>query len=184
MSEETEAGDLNGASAEGARFQELKSAIREYGAAAFQNLVKCRALARAIIEGFADYEGCPRASVRAVPPMGEFDPHKDYGDAAFSYAARPVIVLEPIRFGLSLIVGNAEDAGALWLRTSIAVEMTADAFDIYVAARPRVRAPLSFEGELNPVFERIHREFLETFTREINEFNDVRFSQGIGFLPV
>ncbi len=169
---------------DGARYAELRRAVHEYGEAAFQNLVRCRALAREIVDGFADYEGCPRAAVSAVPAAGEFDPRKDYGEAAFSYSARPVVALEPVRFGLSLIVGNAEDTGALWLRTAIAVEMTAEAFDVYVAARPRVRTPLQFEGALGPVFERIHREFLETFTREVNEFNDVRFSTGIGFLPV
>ncbi|MGF1545317.1 MAG: hypothetical protein ACFB00_12605 [Parvularculaceae bacterium] len=95
-----------------------------------------------------------------------------------------MIVLEPISFGLCLIVGNAEDAGALWLRTRIAAEIVGDSFHVYVAARPKIRLPLDFSGRLEPVFEAVHREFLETFTREILEFNDTRFRTGIGFLPV
>jgi len=164
-------------------FDDIKDAIRDYGQAAFQNLLKCRALGDAIVDGFPAFEGCPAENVAAVPAEGQFDPHKDYGDAAFSYAARDVIILEPVRFGLSLIVGNAEDKGALWLRTAIAAEIVGGNFEIYVAARPVIRIPFDFEDKLSPVFEAIHHEFLETFTLETNDFHDARFRTGIGFLP-
>jgi hypothetical protein len=164
------------------KFSELQRAIRDYGQAAFQNLLKCRALGDSVISGFYEFEGCPRASVVAVPPAGPFDPHKDYGDEAFSFHGRQVIILEPVRFGLCLIVGNAEDAGALWLRTVVSAEIAGDSFDVFVAAQPLIRVPLEFEGKLDPVFDAIHREFLETFTLEVNEFNDARFKTGIGFL--
>lgn len=165
-----------------AKFEELKAAIFSYGDAAFQNLLRCRALADAIVEGFAKYEGCEEGCVSIVPPAGEFDPRKDYGDEAFSFHQRQVIILEPVRFGVSLIVGNAEDSGSLWLRTMISMEVTGDTFALYVASRPLIRVPLEFEGQLEPVFDSIHREFLETFTLEVNEFNDKRYSTGIGFL--
>lgn len=164
-------------------FDDLKDAIRDYGQAAFQNLLKCRALGDAIVAGFPAFEGCPAENVAAVPAKGPFDPHKNYGDAAFSYVARDVIILEPVRFGLSLIVGNAEDKGALWLRTAIAAEIVGKNFEIYVAARPVIRVPFGFEDKLSPVFEAIHQEFLETFTLETNDFHDARFRTGIGFLP-
>ncbi len=163
-------------------FDDLKAAIRDYGTAAFENLFKCRALGDAIVAGFHIYEGCPKENVAGVPAEGPFDPHKDYNEAAFSYAAREVIILEPVRFGLSVIVGNAEDKGALWLRTVIAAEVAGDHFDIFVAARPVVRIPLDFEGKLAPVFAAIHQEFIETFTIEVNDFRDARFKGGIGFL--
>jgi hypothetical protein len=166
-----------------ARYDELKDAIRDYGQAAFQNLIKCRALGDAIIEGFHRFEGCPPENVVAVPPLGEFDPLKKYGDAAFSYSNREVVILEPIRFGLCLIVGNAEDAGALWLRTTISMEIIGENFDVFVATQPVIHVPLGFEGKIDPVFAAVHAEFLETFTLEVNEFNDVRFRTGIGFLP-
>lgn len=165
-----------------AKFDELKAAIFAYGDAAFQNLLRCRALADDIVNGFARYEGCDRECVSIVPPTGEFDPRKDYQDEAFSFQGRDVIILEPVRFGISLIVGNAEDSGAMWLRTMVSMEVTGETFDIYVAARPVIRVPLEFEDQLLPVFEAIHREFLETFTVEVNEFNDTRYSTGIGFL--
>lgn len=164
-------------------FDELKEAIRGYGQAAFQNLFKCRALADAIVQGFHDFEGCPKENVAGVPAEGPFDPHADYGENAFSYANREIIILEPVRFGLSLIVGNAEDKGALWLRTVISCEVTGDHFDVYVAHRPVIRAPLDFDGRLAPIFEAIHAEFIETFTLETNDFLDARFKSGIGFLP-
>lgn len=164
------------------KFEELKAAIFAYGDAAFQNLLRCRALSEAIVEGFALYEGCDQNCVSVVPPAGEFDPRKDYGDEAFSFHGRPVIILEPIRFGVSLVVGNAEDSGSLWLRTMVSMEMTGEGFDVYVASRPLIRIPLEFEGKLEPVFDAMHREFLETFTIEVNEFNDQRYSTGIGFL--
>lgn len=164
-------------------FDELKTAIRDYGQAAFQNLLKCRALGDAIVAGFHVFEGCPKENVAGVPAEGPFDPHKDYGDGAFSFAAREIIILEPVRFGLSLIVGNAEDKGALWLRTSIAAEVAGDHFDVFIAHRPVIRVPLEFEGKLAPVFEAVHAEFIETFTLETNDFLDARFKGGIGFLP-
>lgn len=167
----------------GAKFEELKTAIRDYGKAAFQNLLKCRALGDAIIEGFHAFEGCPENNVVAVPSEGAFDPRKDYGDEAYSYSGREVIILEPVRFGLCLIVGNAEDAGALWLRTVVSSEIIGENFDVFVASQPVIRVPIDFEGKLDPVFEAIHREFLETFTLEVNEFLDARFKTGIGFLP-
>ncbi|MEM6414337.1 MAG: hypothetical protein AAF720_06735 [Pseudomonadota bacterium] len=166
------------------KFDELKEAIRTYGAAAFQNLIRCRALGASIVSGFSEYIGCEPGCVSAVPAEGQFDPRKDYGDEAFSYAHREVIVLEPVRFGLSLIVGNAEDAGSLWLRTSIAIEMIGNEFSVFVSSRPKIRIPLEFTGELDPVFDALHAEFLETFTRELMEFNDARFETRIGFLPV
>ena len=166
------------------KFEELKAAIYEYGDAAFQNLMRCRALADTIVNDFPDYIGCKRECVSSVPIEGAFDPRKDYGDEAFSFHRRQVIILEPVRFGLSLIVGNAEDSGSLWLRTVISAEITGDTFDIFVASQPRIRVPLDFTGKLEPVYEAIHKEFLETFTLEVMEFNDARYKTGIGFLPV
>ena len=166
-----------------ARYEELKRAIRAYGEAAFQNLLRSRALAEAIVASFPAYIAAEADAVAAVPAEGPFDPRTDYGDAAFSFHHRPVIVLEPVRFGLSLIVGNAEDQGALWLRTIIAAEVMGDHFDVFVAERPVVRIPLDFEGRLDPVLEAIHQEFLSTFETEVTEFNDARFKGGIGFLP-
>ncbi len=167
----------------GSKYEELQTAIRDYGQAAFQNVVRCRALGDAIIEGFHRFEGAPAKNVVAVPAQEPFDPRKDYGDDAFSYSAREVIILEPVRFGLCLIVGNTEDSGALWLRTVVSAEIVGETFDVFVASQPVIRVAFEFEDKLGPVFEAIHREFLETFTLEVNEFNDTRFKTGIGFLP-
>lgn len=167
----------------GARFDDLKRAILAYGEAAFQNLLRARALADAIVAAYPDYIGAAPENVAAVPPFGPFDPRQSYGEAAFSFHERPVIVLEPVRFGLSLIVGNAEDSGALWLRTSISAEVAGDHFDVFVAERPIIRTPLEFEGQIDPILEAVHQEFLATFELEVQEFNDARFGAGIGFLP-
>jgi hypothetical protein len=166
-----------------APFDQLKAAIRDYGQAAFQNLFKCRALCEAIVAGFPGHEGAPKENVAAVPAEGPFDPRTNYGEKAFSFAAREIIVLEPVRFGLCLVVGNIEDKGALWLRTTIAAEVAGDRFDVYVAHRPVLHVPLDFAGRLAPVFDAVHQEFLETFTLETNDFLDAGFKNRIGFLP-
>lgn len=166
----------------GAKIDELRNAIRDYGKAAFQNLMKCRALGEAIAGGFHIYEGCGEENVAAVPVDGAFDPRREYGEDAFSFSNRDVIILEPVSFGLCLIVGNVEDSGSLWLRTVISMEIIGENFDVFVASQPVIRVPIEFEGKLEPVFEAIHREFLETFTLEVNEFLDTRFKTGIGFI--
>lgn len=165
------------------RYEELQAAIRAYGEAAFQNLLRAKALGDAVVSGFADYLGCDEELVSAVPAEGPFDPRRDYGDEAYSFHGRDVIILEPVRFGVSLIVGNAEDSGALWLRTVVAAEVAGDAFEVFVSAQPIIRTPLQFENHLEPIHAAIHKEFLDTFQVEVMEFNDARFRTGIGFLP-
>ena len=165
------------------RFQKLQDAIKTYGAAAFENLLRCKGFGEAVIEGFPAYLECKPECVTAVPPSGPFDPRKDYGEDAFSYTHREVIVLEPVVFGIALIVRNFEDSGSLWLRTALSVEVTGDTFDVFVAQQPIIRIPLDFDGKLEPVFEAIYREFLNTFQLEVLEFNDKRFATGIGFVP-
>ncbi len=165
------------------KYEELQNAIRAYGEAAFQNLLRSKALGDAVIAGFSDYLACDPKCVSAVPAEGPFDPRHDYGDEAFSFRQRDVIILEPVRFGISLIVGNAEDSGALWLRTIISAEIAGDQFEVFVAAQPMIHVPFDFEGKLQPVYDAIHQEFLDTFQIEVLEFNDARFRAGIGFLP-
>ena len=166
------------------RFEKLQDAIKTYGAAAFENLMRCKGLGDAIVAGLPGYLECSDGCVSAVPPVGPFDPRKDYGEEAFSYSQREVVVLEPVLFGVALTVKNFEDSGSLWLRTAVAIEVTGDSFDIFVAQQPVIHVDLEFKGKLDPVFEAIYREFLNTFRLEVLEFNDKRFETGIGFLPV
>lgn len=165
------------------RFEKLQDAIKTYGAAAFENLMRSKGLGDAIIDGFPEYIDCGASCVTAVPAAGQFDPRKEYGDEAYSFSQRQVIVLEPIVFGIALTVKNFEDSGSLWLRTTIAVEVTGTTFDIFVAQQPVIHVDLDFDGKLEPVFEAIYKEFLNTFRLQILEFNDKRFETGIGFIP-
>jgi hypothetical protein len=164
------------------RYETLQTAVRDYGAAAFQNLLRSKALGEAIIGGLHVFLGCPQECVAGVPFEGPFDPRKAYGDEAFSFHRREIIVLEPVRFGISLIVGNVEDSGSLWLRTSVSVEVSGDRFDVYVAERSVIHAPREFDGALDPILEAIYQEFLSVFEIETMKFNDARFKNGIGFL--
>lgn len=166
------------------RFAKLQDAIERYGAAAFENLLRCKGLGDAIVEGFPDYIECDAACVKAAPPVGPFNPLIHYGEEAFSYSRREVIVLEPVQFGIALTVRNREDSGSLWLRTALSIEVTGDSFDVFVAQQPVIYTPLDYEDKLEPVFEAIYQEFLNTFQLEVLEFNDKRFETGIGFLPV
>lgn len=166
------------------RFQKLQKAITDYGAAAFENLLRCKGLGDAIVEEFPIYVGCDQKCVSAVPPVGQFDPLRQYGDEAFSYAHKPVIALEPVQFGIALTVRNQEDSGSLWLRTAIAIEVTGASFDVFVAQQEVIRIPLDYKNKLEPVLEAIYQEFLNTFRLEVLEFNDKRFETGIGFIPV
>ena len=165
------------------RFEKLHDAIKTYGAAAFENLLRCKGFGEAVLAGLPDYLGCAPEHVHAVPPQGAFDPRKDYGEEAFSYRHRDVIVLEPIVFGIAVTMQNLEDSGSLWLRTALSVEVTGESFDVFVAQQPMIRIPLDYKDALEPVFEAIYREFLNTFQLEVMEFNDKRFETRIGFIP-
>lgn len=165
------------------KYEELQQAISDYGEAAMENLVRCKAFGRAVIEGLAGFLDCPPERVKGVPPQGQFDPRQDYGDAAFSFHTQSVIRLEPVVFGVCVVVPNVEDSGSLWLRTAVRVEVTGDTFDVFVASQPLVHVPIDFTGKLERVFEAIHHELLTVFRKELADFNDDRFSGGIGFLP-
>ena len=165
------------------RFETLQDAIKTYGAAAFENLIRCKGFANAVVAAFPDYIKCGKDCVKAVPPAGQFDPRKDYGEKAFSYAHRQVVALEPVQFGIALTVRNFEDSGSLWLRTALAVEVTGETFDVFVAQQPVIHVALDYGDKLEPVLEAIYQEFLQTFRLQVMAFNDKRFETGIGFLP-
>lgn len=163
------------------KYEELALAISDYGEAAMENLVRCKAFGQAVLGGFSGFLACSPERVVGVPPGGEFDPRHDYGEAAFSFHKTPVIRLEPVVFGICVTVPNQEDSGAMWLRTAVRVEVTGDTFDVFVANQPMVNVPVEFTGQLAPVFEVIHTELLSVFRKELADFNDDRFVHGIGF---
>lgn len=164
-------------------YEELVDAIRDYGEAAMENFLRCRAFGQGVVEALPDFLKCPPACVSLVPAQGPFDPSMSYGDRAFSYDPKGVIRLEPILFGVCLIIPNAEDSGSLWLRAGVKVEVTGDTFDIFVAHQPMVRVPLEFDGRLTPVLETIHKEYLSVFEKDVARFTDEQYAGGIGFIP-
>ncbi|MEM9233902.1 MAG: hypothetical protein AAGA69_06640 [Pseudomonadota bacterium] len=164
-------------------YEELKAAIHEYGEAAMENLVSCRALGNNIAAGFSEYLGATEECVSLVPPQGAFDPRKDYGDKAFSFSATPIIRLEPVVFGICVTVPHEEDSGKLWLRTLLKVAVSGGSFDVFVSHQPLLRVPLNFEGQLTPVYDALKEELLSVFAKELAVFNDSRYADGIGFMP-
>jgi hypothetical protein len=161
----------------------LKEAIQAYGEAAMQNFLRCRAFGHAVAAGLFDYLGAPEPCVSLVPAKGPFDPSRKYGDAAFSYDPGQPIRLEPISFGLCVIVPNTEDSGSLWVRTGVTVDVAGGVFEVFVTNQPRLRVPLDFEGHLQPVFEALMAEFLRLFRIELADFGDPRYQNRIGFVP-
>ena len=167
-------------------YEQLKAAVHDYGEAAMENLLRCRALGRAVVEGLPGYLQADAPCVSAVPAQGQFDPAKDYGDDAFSFAGERVIRLEPITFGICVIVPNEEDSGSLWLRTGIRLEITGQTFDCFVANQPMTRVALDWEADepgMIRLYETIHRELMAVFKKDLMAFQDERYAGGIGFLP-
>lgn len=165
------------------RYDLLKDAAAEYGEAAMENLIRCRALGHAVVEGLPQSLGCGPECVSLVPAQGEFDPAKEYGDDAFSFDQRRVIRLEPILFGICLIIPHKEDSGALWLRTGVRLEINGERFDVFVAHQPVVRVPLDFAGSLPIIYDTVYKEFMSVFAKQLDRFNDERYRDGIGFMP-
>ncbi len=166
----------------GTRYEVLTRAVHAYGEAAMENFLRCRALGLAIAEGLFAYLGASEDCVALVPATGPFDPERDYGHDAFSYDPKRPIRLEPITFGICVIVPNLEDSNSLWIRTGIRCEVIDERFEIFVANQPRVRVPLEFEGELEPVFETLMREFMQIFRHELADFGDERYRREFGFV--
>ncbi|MEE4207665.1 MAG: hypothetical protein V2I43_00170 [Parvularcula sp.] len=164
------------------RYQELTRAVHAYGQAAMENLLRCRALGLATSNGLAAYLGAPETCVALVPAQGPFDPKRDYGHEAFSYDPLRPIRLEPIIFGLCVIVPNAEDSQSLWIRTGVRCEVIDERFEVFVANQPMVRLPLEFEGQLEPLFETLMREFMQIFRHELADFGDERYRHQLGFV--
>lgn len=163
-------------------YQVLAEQISDYGKAAMDNLVHCRAFGRGVLDGYAGWLGCEPSRVVGVPARGPFDPRHEYGDAAFSFHKTPVIRLEPVLFGVCLTVDNVEDSGSVWLRTGIRCDVAGTGLEVFVGGQPMLRVPVAFDGELDAVFKALHREMMSAFSQELDEFNADRFSGGIGFL--
>lgn len=164
-------------------YQKLQDAIHGYGEAAMENLVRCRAFGHAIAEGLPGYLGATDECVHLVPPVGNFNPAKEYGDEAFSFSATPVIRLEPVTFGVCVIVPHKEDSGRLWLRVAIRLAVTGDTFDVFVGNQPLLRVELNYKDKITPVYDAIFEELKSVFAMELAAFNDARYKDGIGFMP-
>ena len=169
--------------AEPTPYGQLQAAIKAYGEAALENLLRCRALGHAVVKALPAHLQAPAEHVSLVPPEGPFDPKRDYGDDAFSYDQRLPIRLEPIAFGVCLVVPNVEDSGSLWVRTAVRVDIHDERFDVFVGQQPRIRLPLAFEGELTPLFETMMAEWMSAFRRELADFGDARYQHQLGFVP-
>ena len=105
---------------------------------------------------------------------------------AFSFDKGAVIRLEPITFGICVIVPNEEDSGSLWLRTGVRLEITGDTFDCFVANQPLVRVALDWEEDeagVARLYDTLHRELMAVFKTDLMAFQDERYAGGIGFLP-
>lgn len=161
----------------------LQNAVSAYGEAAMENFLRCRALGHAVAEGLDAYLKAPKPCVALVPAQGPFDPEKTYGDKAFSFDPGTPIRLEPIAFGICVVIPNREDSGTLWVRTGLLAEVKEERFEVMVANQPVVRIPLAFDGELTPIFDSLMTEFLQLFRKDLAAFGDPRYQNRIGFLP-
>ena len=56
------------------RFQKLQEAIKTYGAAAFENLLRCKGFGEAVVKGLPEFIDCSENCINAVPAEGPFDP--------------------------------------------------------------------------------------------------------------
>lgn len=166
----------------GPRYQALQEAVRDYGAAAFENMCLCRKFGEGVIAGLPGWLGCPSHYVAGVPADGPFDPRRDYGEAMFSFHDREIVVMEPVRFGVSVIIDNLDAPGGVWARASVSVQVTGDTFDVFIGGRPMLHAPRAFEDALEPVFEGLEEELHAAFREGVETFRDDRGDARIGFL--
>ena len=164
------------------KYENLQRAVKDYGAAAFENLCRCRRFGDAVLSGYAQFLGCAQDLVAGVPAEGPFDPRRDYGEAAYSFHGQQLILLAPVTFGVSLIVRNIDAPGGVWLRTPVSVEVTGDTYDVFVGERPILRVPVDFDGKLEPVWQAICDEMRARFEQGVETFRDDRGPDGIGFL--
>ncbi|MEM8987582.1 MAG: hypothetical protein AAGC95_12770 [Pseudomonadota bacterium] len=164
-----------------AKYNELQKSIQDYGRAAFENMCLCRHFAETLAKGMPGYLDCDPSLVALVPAEGPFDPKRVYGDEAFSFHGAKVIALAPIQFGVSLVAKNPQDDEALWLRARVSVEVVGGMFVTFIGFQRKLEIPTD-EVNFEKVYERIYKEYLDTFKKEVDEYRSDRLKTGIGFV--
>lgn len=162
------------------RLDQLRSLVRENGQAAMQLNQVAVDIGQRLACGLNAYLGAPGKVVRQVPPVGRWEPEKDYGADAFD----AITTLRPVRMGLAVRLDNLEDAGAAWIRVVI-IFRRIDAEGISVEA-PRgrlIRLSVKDEGGgLEEVFEAIVEDLTGMLRAEMEPGHDGLYADGrIGF---
>lgn len=159
----------------------MQDLIAVYGEATIKLIQESHRFGHAIVDGFPDYLGCDKQQVKGVPPEGEVDLRRDYGDAIFSYHKKGLNFLEPIAMGLYVEFANKTGRGATWVLIGVEFWLRGSSMVVTIDAEPdkSVTLPLIENPDLTPVFERLYDAARSRFSIELD---DARERSKLGFI--
>jgi hypothetical protein len=117
------------------RMLELQAAMNAYGEASIVLYKDIHVLAKSIINGFEKYLG-EGAQIRGVPPVGDWNPNKDYRGEMFDNFDKRTLCFDTVTFGLALRFPHSTDEGELWIRVPISITPERGEFSIKIRLNP------------------------------------------------
>lgn len=161
------------------RFHALIELVARHQAMATQNYDLIRGLGERLRAGFCEYLAATDGEcVHLVPAFGPFEP-RGYGDDAFSMPPRGFRPIVPVAFGLAVRLTREGD----WLRVPLHCAKEGERFRIDIANSASLSVSTPSAGEEDQaVFEALHAWLADTFTSQIDRFEDgVYGGRDIGF---
>ncbi len=153
--------------AEQHRIDQIKQAIADYSRVSHEATDIMHALGNDIATALNIYLHKNKKLVFCVPPEGEWEGGKDYGDAAFSTHVRGYRSLEPLHMGLVVDVGDFLHGNSGWLRIILEMEKVGDEVIVSVLEKGSVTVPVAYREHLDEICELIFQSILRTFVEDV-----------------
>ena len=160
------------------RAEALAEIAGEYGDRALTNYSQVRNLAINLRDSLRDYLCHEKDCAFLVPPSGKFGA-RDYGSDAFSVSGKGFLPLEPISFGLAVLVSGKKD----YIRIVITVRKEGDTLYLTPDNRKphRINLPLD-KAQITEITEAMYAYLVDWFASRIDRYDNGDYGNNdIGF---
>ena len=160
------------------RAEALAEIAGEYGDRALTNYSQVRNLAINLRDSLRDYLCHDKDCVFLVPPSGKFGA-RDYGSEAYSVSGKGFLPLEPISFGLAVLVSGKKD----YIRIVMTTRKEGDTLYLTPDNRKpyRLDLPIS-DDQLAEITEGVYAYLVDWFASRIDRYDNGDYGNNdIGF---